>query len=259
MKAPLSWSEIPSRVALVTAASSGIGHASAMALAAAGAEVAILSRSQERLDGAAKEILKATGRKVLTIAGDLTRPELPAEAVRRVNQELGPVEILVANVGGPPAGNFDALDDALWQRSFDAVLSPAIRLSRAVLPGMRSARFGRIVHVLSMTVRQPVAHLTSSNALRPGLAGLIADMAQELAVSGITVNGVCPGYTRTARMAELGADDPARLRRIEESIPAGRLASADEIAAVVLFLASDAASYVTSAMIPVDGGVTARV
>ncbi len=250
--------DIPSRVALVTAASSGIGKASAMALARAGARVAILARGEKRLAAAAEQIQEASGRDVLALPGDLTDPSTPAAVLAELGRRWGPVEILVANVGGPEKGSFDALDDSAWQRAFDAVLTPAIRLSRAVLPSMRRARFGRIIHILSLTAREPVEQLTASNALRPAVAGLIADLARELAVLGITVNGVCPGYTRTPRLEELGATDPSRLRQIEQLIPAGRLAAPEEIAAVVLFLASDAASYVTSALIPVDGGVTAR-
>ncbi len=253
-----SWAEIPGRVALVTAASSGIGLATATALARAGARVAINARDADRLAKAAETIREQTGREVLPLPGDLREPELPALLVGRTAGSLGPVEILVANVGGPSPGSFDAMDDSAWDGALDAVLRPAVRLSRAVLPSMRSARFGRIVHVLSMTVREPVANLTASNVLRPGLVGLVADMARENAVHGITINAVCPGYTRTPRIEEVGATNPEMVRALEARIPTGRLASADEIAAGALFFASDAASYVTGTAMPIDGGVTAR-
>ncbi len=250
---------IPDRVALVTAASEGIGRAAAEGLAAAGARVAILSRDPEKLSAAARGIEERTGVRPLTVRGDLLDPATAGRAVAEVAHSLGPVEILVANVGGPPGGAFDALDDADWDKATAGVLGAAIRLVRAVLPAMRRARFGRIVHVLSTTARAPLAGLTTSNALRPAVAGLIADLARENAIHRITVNGICPGYTRTARLLELGVGAPERLREFERSAPIGRLADPAEIAAPVVFLASDAASYITGAILPVDGGLTARV
>ncbi len=249
---------IPGRVALVTAASSGIGFACARALARAGARVAVLSRDPERITGAARRIAEEAGRPVLAVPGDLTEPDVAFRAVSEVGRELGPVELLVANVGGPPAGSFDVVDEPAWREAIDSVLWPAIRLSRAVLPRMRQQRFGRIVHVLSLTVRQPIGGLATSNALRPAVAGMIGDLARENAVHGITVNAVCPGMTRTARIEEVGGDSPERLRAIEAMVPIGRLAAPEEIAAPVCFLCSDQASYVTGAILPVDGGVTAR-
>ena len=248
---------IPGRVALVPAASSGIGVACARALARAGARVAILSRDAERLAGAARQIAEDCGRPVLAVPGDLTDAEAPFRAVSEVARELGPVELLVANVGGPPPGTFDALDEPAWREAIDSVLWPAVRLSRAVLPRMRNLRFGRIVHVLSLTARQPIGGLTTSNALRPAVAGLVGDLARENAVHGITINAVCPGMTRTARIEELAAT-PERVRALEAMVPMGRLAAPEEIAAPVAFLCSEQASYLTGAIIPVDGGVTAR-
>jgi 3-oxoacyl-[acyl-carrier protein] reductase len=252
-----SIGRIPSRVALVTGASEGIGLACARALAAAGARVAILSRRDDALRERAAELADETGAEVIPVAGDLLDPETPRRAVHETASRLGPVEILVANVGGPPRGRADELDDDAWRTAIDGVLWPALRLTRAVVPEMRNARFGRIVHVLSVTVREPVPSLTTSNALRPAVAGLIADHAREYGVHGVTVNGVLPGYTRTARLEELGASAPERLRRLEEQVPAGRLADPSEVAAVALFLASDGASYVNGALIPADGGLSA--
>lgn len=248
---------IPGRVALVTGASEGIGLACARALAAAGARVGVVSRRERELADRARELAAETGGEVVPVAGDLSDPQTPKRAVASVTERLGPVEILVANVGGPPGGRSGELDDGAWQAAIDGVLWPAIRLTRAVVPGMRGRRFGRIVHVLSVTVRQPVPSLTTSNALRPAVAGLIADHARELGVHGITVNGVLPGYTLTSRLAQLGADDPERLRSLEQQVPLARLADPAEVAAVALFLASDGASYVNGALIPADGGLTA--
>ncbi|UCF66697.1 MAG: SDR family oxidoreductase [Acidobacteriota bacterium] len=249
---------VEDRVALVTAASSGIGLASARALARAGGRVAILSRDERRLAHAREQVRGTSGADVVTIAGDLDEPVTARRALHAAAETLGPVEIVVANVGGPPPGTFDDLDDAAWDRAVRGVLLAAVRLTREALSSMRQRRYGRIVHVLSVTVRTPIIGLTTSNALRPAVAGLIADLARENAPHGITVNGVCPGYTRTPRIEQLGAQAPARLRALEAEIPAGRLADPDEIAAAVLFLASEQASYVNGVMLPVDGALTAR-
>ncbi|GAB4222245.1 MAG: SDR family oxidoreductase [Acidobacteriota bacterium] len=249
---------IPGRVALVTAASEGIGRASAELLAALGARVAIVSRDAARIEAAAEAVRSAGAPEVVALAADITGAGAAPRLVGEVAARLGPVEILVANVGGPPPGTFDDLDDDGWRRAVDAVLTPAIAFSRAVLPAMRRAGFGRIVHVLSVTCRQPVDGLVASNALRPAVAGLIADLARAEAAHGITVNGVCPGYTRTRRLEELGARSPERLEALAAAVPARRLAEPREIAAAVAALACDEASYVTGAIVPVDGGLTAR-
>jgi 3-oxoacyl-[acyl-carrier protein] reductase len=249
---------IPERVALVTGASEGIGLACARGLAAAGARVAILARREKELGERAEELAAETGAEVVPVPGDLMDPDTPRRAVHDVAARLGPVEILVANVGGPPRGRTDELDDDAWRTAIDGVLWPALRLTRAVVPEMRGRRFGRIVHVLSVTVRKPVDGLTTSNALRPAVAGLIADHAREYGVHGITVNGVLPGYTRTARLEQVGVADPERLRLLEQQVPVGRLADPSEIAAVAVFLASEGASYVNGVLIPADGGLTAE-
>ncbi len=247
--------EIPGRVALVTAASEGIGLASALAMARAGAQVAILARDPGKLAAAAETVRAAAGSVPLTLAADLGDGDATARALAEVTRTLGAIEILVANVGGPRKGTFDALDQDAWDEGVRQTLDPAVRLTRAVLPAMRRARFGRIVHVLSVTARDPLPGFAISNALRPAVAGLIGDVARENARHRVTVNGVCPGYVRTRRLAGLDGD---ALRRLEDRIPAGRLADPAEIGAVVAFLASDAASYVTGAIVPVDGGLTAR-
>lgn len=251
--------EIPGRVALVTAASEGIGLACAVAVARLGAQVAIVARDPGRLAAAATVVNQASGTTPLTLSADIEQPHTPEWVVAETARTLGPVEILVANVGGPPKGRFDDLDDRAWERAVAAVLGPAVRLTAAVLPSMRRARFGRIVHLLSVTAREPLPGFSASNALRPAVAGLIGDLARENAVHRVTVNGVCPGYTRTHRVLRgLGERGAEVLRRIEDRIPAGRLADPAEIGAVAAFLASDAASYVTGALVPVDGGMTAR-
>jgi 3-oxoacyl-[acyl-carrier protein] reductase len=247
--------EIPGRVALVTAGSEGIGLAAALALARSGAQVAILSRDPHKLAAAAEAIHAASGTLPLAVAADVADAAATARALAEVTRTLGEIEILVVNVGGPRKGTFDSADDAAWDDGVRQTLGPAVRLTRAVLPAMRRARFGRIVHVLSVTAREPLPGFALSNALRPAVAGMIGDVARENAVHRVTVNGVCPGYVRTRRLAGLDGD---ALRRLEERIPAGRLADPSEIGAVVAFLASDAASYVTGAIVPVDGGFTAR-
>ncbi|MGH9657963.1 MAG: SDR family oxidoreductase [Bryobacteraceae bacterium] len=242
---------IHNRVALVAAASQGLGKACAQALAAEGARVAILSRRPEAYDGVA-----------LAVPCDLADASQIDSAVSRVAGELGPVEILINNCGGPPAGSFDTITEAQWAESFQQVFLSALRLTRAVLPGMRRARWGRIVNIVSMSVEQPIAGLIVSNAFRPALAGWAKTLAAEVASDNILVTCVAPGRILTARTEVLdraASDktgrplDQIRAERVA-SIPLKRYGTPEEFAAVVAFLASERASYQTGSVLRVDGG-----
>ncbi|MCC6367691.1 MAG: SDR family oxidoreductase [Bryobacterales bacterium] len=253
---------IKGKVALVAAASQGLGRGSAAALAAEGARVAILSRRPEELKLTASGIGAA-----LAVPCDLSRPEDIAAAVAKVQAELGPVEILVNNCGGPPAGTFDSITEEQWMASFQQVFLSALRLTRAVLPGMRAKKWGRIVNIVSISVEQPIPGLIISNAFRPALAGWAKTLAAEVASDNILVCCAAPGRILTARTATLDQAAVEKTgRTLEEirkervaAVPLKRYGTVEEFGAVVAFLASERASYVTGSVIRIDGGAVSGI
>jgi len=253
---------IKGKVALVAAASQGLGRGSAAALAAEGARVAILSRRPEELQLTADGIGAA-----LAAPCDLSRAEDIAAAVEKVRAELGPVEILVNNCGGPPAGTFDSITEEQWMTSFQQVFLSALRLTRAVLPGMRAKKWGRIVNIVSSSVEQPIPGLIISNAFRPALAGWAKTLAAEVASDNILVCCAAPGRILTARTATLDQAAVEKTgRTLEEiqrervaAVPLKRYGTVEEFGAVVAFLASERASYVTGSVIRIDGGAVSGI
>jgi 3-oxoacyl-[acyl-carrier protein] reductase len=247
---------IRGKVALVTGGSAGLGYEAARALAAEGARVAIAARDPERLAAAAARL----GSGVAAFPADVSSRREAQSLVERVAGDLGPVEILVANAGGPKPGRFDdfAWDD--WERAFALVVGTVHHLVTSVAPGMRQRRWGRVVSIQSMSIRQPVESLLLSNSLRPAAAGLLKGLASELAPHGITVNVIGPGSSRTDRILELGrhrhpgAEDDAILARLGAALPIGRLVEPSEVGAAVAFLCSAQAAAVTGTFLPVDGG-----
>lgn len=250
------------RAAIVAAASKGLGFAVARELAREGAEVAICARTPADLERAAAEIEGAAGRAVFWEALDVTEPARVQSFVEAVERRFGRVDICVTNTGGPPAKTFLALSLEEWRAAVDQMLLSAVYFAREVLPRMRRRRWGRLITITSVAVKQPIDGLLLSNTIRAGVTGLARTLANEFGPDGITVNNVCPGYTRTQRLEELaetlarqaGVASEAILERWSSQIPLRRVAHPEEFAAVVAFLASERASYITGASIPVDGG-----
>ncbi len=254
-------SDLADRVALVTGASSGLGFAAAEALVAQGARLAINSRGGDKLQRAEKR-LAASGAEVIAVAADITKPQELGELVSEVEEQLGPIDILVANGGGPRVKPAVELDDSDWQEAIPLAFLFVPRLCRLALPGMRQRGWGRIVAINSVSSRQPIPRLALSNALRPAVLGYLKSLALEVVADGVTVNAVLPGYTRTERQEELAAAMAEQTGRPAEEIlasqggdiPIGRMAHPREIGDVVGFLCSPAASYLTGQAIAVDGG-----
>jgi len=250
------------KVALVCAASRGIGKAVARGIAAEGAMVAICARSQPALDAAADEIRAETGAEVLALVADVSRQADIESIVEKTIRRFGRLDILVTNSGGPKAGLFGALTDADWGEAVNLVLLSTVRLCAAAVPHMRRAGGGRVIHITSVSAKQPIPGLMLSNALRPAVTGFAKTLAAELARDNILVNCVAPGYTRTERVVELAEAAAARegvpveavQRRNAQEIPLGRMAEPEDLADAVVFLASERGRSITGTTMTVDGG-----
>ncbi|HTI56560.1 MAG TPA: SDR family oxidoreductase [Verrucomicrobiae bacterium] len=258
---------IKGKTALVVAASKGMGKASALGLAAEGARVVMCARGEAALKDAAAEVKQRTGAEVLALSADASRAADISRVVAEANRVFGGVDILVANVGGPPPGPFEQMTDEQWKAAFEQVHLSTVRFIREVLPHMKQARWGRILAIQSSSVKQPVDGLVLSNGIRPGIAGLFKTLAGDLAPLGITVNLVLPGRIMTDRFREHQTDRAKRAgvtleKQMELSsadIPMGRIGTPEEFAAMVVFLASAQASYVTGTAVQVDGGLIRSV
>jgi 3-oxoacyl-[acyl-carrier protein] reductase len=234
------------RVALVTGASKGLGLAVAAALTAEGARVAVSSRSRERIEAAAATI---GARGFVHDAGDA---DSAAELIAAVRRELGPLDVLVANSGGPPAGDALSFGREQWRTAYEMLLLGQVALIEAALPGMRARGWGRVLSMSSSVVREPTAPLMLSSAHRSGLLAALKTIAREVAPDGVTVNSILPGLILTDRIRELGADRPERVA----TVPAGRLGTVEEFGAAAAFLCSEPAAYITGTALLVDGGLT---
>jgi 3-oxoacyl-[acyl-carrier protein] reductase len=250
------------RAAIVAAASTGLGFAVAKELAQEGANVAICARTAVNLEQAAAKIKQASGREVFWQALDVTDATTVQKFVDAVEKRFGRVDICVTNAGGPPAKKFLEISLEEWRAAVNLTLLSAVYFAREVLPRMRKNRWGRLLTITSVSVKQPIEGLLLSNSLRAAVTGLARTLANEFGPDGITVNNVCPGYTTTERLNEL-ADTLARnsgapreqiFKNWSAQVPLGRLARPEEFAAMVTFLASERASYINGATIGVDGG-----
>jgi 3-oxoacyl-[acyl-carrier protein] reductase len=253
---------IKGRVAMVAAASKGLGRAIAEALAHEGCRLSICSRSTDNLDQARWAIEEA-GSEALAVKCDLTSPSELERWVEATTAMYEKVDILVTNSGGPPAARFMQLGEEQWRAGVEGTLMNVVRLCKLVIPDMQKRRWGRIVNITSLVAKQPLDLLTISSTLRAGLSGLTKTLADQVAKDGLTVNAVLPGHILTDRQRELNeirsreqnisVEDYAS--RVEQSIPMGRFGTPPEIGDAVAFLCSERASYITGVSLQVDGGI----
>ncbi|MGH3665291.1 MAG: SDR family oxidoreductase [Egibacteraceae bacterium] len=250
------------RAALVLAASKGIGRGCAEELARAGFRVAVCARTTDGVERAV-DALKTLGAEAIGVTADVSDPAQLESAFAAVDVAFGRLDVLLANAGGPPPGEFMALDDDAWRTAYELTLMSAVRSIRLAVPRMRANGYGRILVIGSSSVRQPVDNITLSNAFRPALVGLVKSLAGELAGDGITVNMVSPGRIDTERVRDLderaaqrqGVTYAAARAASVAKIPMGRYGSINEIGALVAFLASEPAGYITGQTPLVDGGL----
>lgn len=250
------------KVALIAAGSRGLGRAVAEELAAEGASLVLCARDTATLAETTASIADQTGAHVLGVPADVTDARQVKHLVASGIERFGRIDILVTNAGGPPAGRFDQLSHEQWEHATRLTLYSAVHLAREVLPGMRTRRWGRILNITSIAVKQPVENLLLSNSLRAAVTGFARTLANEVATEGITVNNILPGYTRTERLEELAQMMAEKLgisadefrAQWETEIPMRRLGDPREFAALAAFLVSERASYITGTSIPVDGG-----
>ncbi len=251
------------KTSIVAAASTGLGRAVAAEMAREGADVAICARTAPRLEQTAKDIGAASGREIFWQALDVTDPTAVKSFVEAVEDRFGHVDICVTNAGGPPSKQFLDISLEEWRAAVQLTLLSAVYFAREVLPRMQARRWGRLITITSVSVKQPIDGLILSNSLRAAVTGMARTLANEFGQYGITVNNVCPGYTLTDRLEELaekrGRAEEISLeevyKRMSAEVPLRRLGQPEEFAAMVAFLASERASYINGTTIAVDGGL----
>ena len=255
--------QLTGKTALVLASSKGLGKACATALAAEGANVVIGARDPKTLEATAKEIAATAKGRVLAVPVDVLQPGDAENIVSATVREFGRLDILINNAGGPPFGKFESFDESAWQSAFELTLLSAIRYCRLAIPHLRKTGSGRIINITSLTVLTYLPYAVLSTSLRMGVVGMAKMLSEELGPDQITVNNVAPGLILTDRVKDTlqprpGVSEEELLAERARSIPVGRIGRPEELAALVAFLASPLAAYITGATIPVDGGATRR-
>jgi len=254
---------LKNRVAIVAGASQGLGRATSLALAAEGVHLALCARNSQALEQLSSSIRKQFGVEVHSDDLDVRDSDAIDQFVIDTVREFDRVDVCITNAGGPPAKEFLATTDAEWDDAFRLNLRSAAAFARAVIPYMQRRKWGRIITLSSITVRQPQAQLILSNAIRTGILGLVRSLASDFGKDGILVNNVAPGYTATDRLKELSAKRAASTGQSEaniqqtwiDQIPLGRLGEPEEVADAIVWLASERASFITGQTILVDGGM----
>ena len=253
---------IKDKVALIGGSSRGIGRCCAEALLAEGARVAICARGEDALAETAERLRKHSGGEVIAVPADLSRSEDVAKVLQETRSRLGEIEILVTNTGGPKPGRFTDLEEEQWDGAYDLLFKSALRLIWGVLPGMRERKWGRIIGITSVSVKEPIDNLILSNVFRSGVTALFKTLAREVARDGITVNTLLPGLTDTDRLREVyGAQATAKgvstdqiMAKIAGTLPQRRMTRPEELGQAAAFLASEAASGITGSALAIDGG-----
>lgn len=253
---------IRGKVALVAAASKGLGRAVADELAAEGCKVVICARDRAAVENAARDIASRNSAEVLPVVADVSNSAGIKALYAAATEKFGPLDIVVTNAGGPPSGKFEEIPLEEWERAFHLTLMSSVELAWLALPAMKKRKWGRILNITSIAAKQPVDNLILSNSLRAAVTGFARTLANEVAPFGVTVNNLLPGYTLTDRVEQLtkasavneGVDVAEVRARWESQIPMKRLGEPREFAALAAFLASDRASYITGQSIAIDGG-----
>ncbi len=250
------------RTAVVAGSTKGIGRATALGLAKEGMRVVVNGRDAKVTEAAARDIAAQAGARVIGVAADVATAEGAQALIRRAGEAFGGVDVLVTNAGGPRPGGFDDLDDADYLEGFNLNFLSTVRMIRAALPHMRAQRWGRIINIQSTATKEPVPLVTLTNSIRPGVTGLAKDLAGHLGPDQITVNTILSGpvmtdrlrTTTAARAAKAGIPEEEQWKRYLELVPLGRFGKPEDVAAMILFLASEAAGWITGTVIQVDGG-----